>query len=60
LAAYTKKLEYGPASLHATDLRSDDSNQRHLCQTGSTVALDGREFPTTKIDVNLLYEGETK
>lgn len=54
LAAYVKKAEYGPARItaRAVELPAD---VRHLCQTGSTIDLDGAVLPSAPADVADLY-----
>ncbi len=55
LAAYLKKMEYGPASIEATYVEFGDNSPRTLVQTGSGVTIDGEAAPTTDLDVPALY-----
>jgi len=55
LAAFLKKMEYGPASIRANQVVFEDESSRALVQTGSSVTLDGKAFETTDLDVDALY-----
>ncbi|MBN1639707.1 MAG: CotH kinase family protein [Anaerolineae bacterium] len=55
LAAYLKKLEYGPAHIEASEVVFEDGSVRTLVQSGSTVALDGETDYGTALDVDALY-----
>ncbi len=56
LAAYTKKPEYGGATIIADDITIAGGNARTLVQTGSRIVLAGREIETRDIDVDALYD----
>jgi hypothetical protein len=56
LAAYTKKLEYGPAKLDAIDVQLTDVKQPTLVQEGSTLRMNGSEVPGAKMDPKALYD----
>ena len=55
LAAYQKKMEYGPATIEASDVVFEDNSPQSLAQTGSRIAIDGAEARTSDLDVNELY-----
>ncbi len=55
LAAYLKKMEYGPASIQASNVVFGDYSIRTLVQTGSSVTIDGETAATTELDVDELY-----
>ncbi|MCZ6770974.1 MAG: CotH kinase family protein [Proteobacteria bacterium] len=55
LAAYTKKPEYGGATIIADDI-TNVGNQRNLVQFGSRIVLDGREIEAQDIDIDTLYD----
>ncbi len=53
--AYTKKPEYGPASLVAEGLVVDGVGRVAVAQSGSRVVVDGSEIDTEAIDIDALY-----
>jgi len=55
LAAYTKKPQYGPASIFVSNVAIEDSPS-NLCQTGSVIKVDGENVQTQVLDVDRLYE----
>jgi hypothetical protein len=55
LAAYLKKMEYGPASIQASHVVFEDESPKTLVQTGSNVTIDGKAVATTDLDVAELY-----
>lgn len=55
LAAFLKKMEYGPASIRASQVTFADESSRTLVQTGSDVYLNGEATVTTELDVDELY-----
>ncbi|HED65681.1 MAG TPA: hypothetical protein ENJ09_09020 [Planctomycetes bacterium] len=56
LAAYTKKLAFGPAELRAERLRGpQEVLGALLCERGSSLSVDGIPAPETEIDVRELY-----
>jgi hypothetical protein len=55
LAAFCKKMEYGPASIEASYVIFEDASHRTLVQTDSRVTRDGRAASTAEIDVDQLY-----
>jgi len=58
LAAYIKKLSYGPASITAERIAFVDlpAERRTLVQTGSWIDLDGVRIWGVDVDVETLYE----
>jgi hypothetical protein len=56
LMAYTKKPEYGPASIKASNVDFKPSGPVGRVQTGSEIELDGDKLETEDLDVDLLYE----
>jgi hypothetical protein len=55
LAAYQKKVEYGSASIEASDVVFEDNSPQSLVQTGSRIAMNDAEARTSDLDVNELY-----
>ncbi|MGI9590133.1 MAG: hypothetical protein ACR2P8_02100, partial [Myxococcota bacterium] len=55
LAAFTKKNEFGPAVLTASDLVVSGRSFPSLVQTGSRLTLDGRHVATRSFDSGDLY-----
>ncbi len=55
MAAFLKKMEYGPASIQAYYITFEDESTQALVQTGSGVAIDGKAVATTDLDVDDLY-----
>ena len=55
LAAYTKKEQYGPAFIEATELEFLNTEKQTICQTGSEISLDGTDCQAIDIDIDSLY-----
>lgn len=55
LMAYTKKQEFGPATLHATKTTIRNSSLQALAQLGSKVSLNGTQIESEKLDIDQLY-----
>jgi len=55
LAAFTKKAEYGPASVMASDIEFDNVERPMLVQTGNWIDLDGKRIWGGDVDVDGLY-----
>ena len=55
LAAFVKKPEYGPATIHANQLTISDTNLKSLVQTNNIVTLNGVTQDTIAINVDDLY-----
>jgi hypothetical protein len=55
LAAFLKKMEYGPASIQATHVVFEDESLRALVQRGSDVTINGEAIRATELDVDELY-----
>jgi len=55
LAAFLKKMEYGPASIQASHVVFEDESSQALVQTGSSVTINEKEVATTELDVDELY-----
>jgi hypothetical protein len=55
LASYTKKPQYGPAYLNADQILLTDTEVVGLCQTGSTLIVDGSALLCEDLDVESLY-----
>jgi hypothetical protein len=55
LAAFLKKMEYGPASIQASQVVFGDDSPRTLVQRGSGITIDGEVTTTTELDVPALY-----
>jgi len=53
--AYSKKAEYGPGTVIATDVDFDGSARPGVVQYGSLVRIDGVELTASHLDVDLLY-----
>ncbi|MBN1889208.1 MAG: hypothetical protein JW850_14540 [Thermoflexales bacterium] len=60
LAAYTKKPEYGPATITASAVRFDEVARQTLVQTGNWIDLDGTRVWGVAVDVEKLYLPFTK
>jgi hypothetical protein len=56
LMAYTKKPEYGPASIKAADVDFKPAGPAARVQIGSQIELDGEMLATEDLDVDALYE----
>jgi len=55
LAAFLKKMEYGPATIRASDVVFRDDSLHALVQTGSDVNINGETAETTDLDIDELY-----
>ena len=55
LAAYLKKMEYGPAQIQADGVVFQDHSPQALVQTGSRVVINGETAETTDLNVDELY-----
>jgi hypothetical protein len=55
LASYTKKPQYGPAYLNADQILLTDTEVVGICQTGSTLIVDGSALLCEDLDVESLY-----
>lgn len=55
LAAYVKKMEYGPSALLISGVEFGDDSVQSMVQTGSEVTIDGKAARTTDLDVPDLY-----
>ena len=56
LAAFIKKPEYGPATIHARSITwAQTTPAPHLAQQGCTLTIDGAAIPGVVIDVAELY-----
>ena len=53
--AYTKKPEFGGASVHVKGLKIDNTKYPHIAQRGSAVNVDGEEIQRVFLDVEALY-----
>ncbi len=60
LAAYTKKTEYGPASMTASEVVFDNVERPTLVQTGNWIDLDGKRVWGVDVDIDKLYLPFTK
>lgn len=60
LAAYTKKTEYGLASLTASAIQFDGVEQQTLVQSGNWIDVDGGRVWGVEVDVEKLYLRFTK
>lgn len=56
LAAYQKKVEYGPAELVATNVHFMDSSPQILVQKGSKGKVNNIDAPTVTLDVKTFYK----
>lgn len=56
LMAYSKKAEYGPATLTADNMRIIDTGMPAQVQIGNTLSVNGEQIPGQNIDVEILYE----
>ncbi|MDD5618748.1 MAG: hypothetical protein PHG69_06610, partial [Candidatus Omnitrophica bacterium] len=56
LAAYQKKPEYGPAEIKANNVSFNQVAEEVLCQIGSSVVANGKEYAAKKVDIDKLYE----
>ena len=55
LAAYQKKVEYGSATIRASDVVFEDNSPQSLVQTGSRITINDAGARTSNLDVNELY-----
>ncbi len=60
LAAYTKKTEYGPASMTVSEVVFDSVERPTLVQTGNWIDLDGNRVWGVDVDIDKLYLPFTK
>jgi hypothetical protein len=60
LASYTKKTEYGPAGLTASDIVFENVEHPTLVQTGNWIDLDGTRIWGVDVDIDKLYLPFTK
>ena len=57
LAAYEKKPEYGPGTLNAVNLNTQEENIKKIfVQTGSHVTCDGSQIVSKDFDTKALYQ----
>ena len=56
LAAYTKKTQYGAASLTASDVEIVDTANPAFCQLESKIMLNGESILPEDFDVDALYD----
>jgi hypothetical protein len=55
LAAYVKKMEYGPARIEASHVVFKDDSLQTLVQIGSSVIVNDEPATVTELDVDELY-----
>jgi hypothetical protein len=55
LAAYIKKPVFGPASIIAENVTITDTEQLCVVQKGSSILLNGKDYPGQELDVDKLY-----
>lgn len=55
LMAYTKKPEYGPASIEAVNIEYNSPGPIGRVQNGSLIRIDGKTLPSEALDVDALY-----
>ena len=55
LTAYTKKPEYGPANITASDVEFKNTTQKTLVQTESWIHLEDNKIEGSELDVKALY-----
>jgi hypothetical protein len=60
LASYTKKTEYGPAGLTASNIVFENVEHPTLVQTGNWIDLDGTRIWGIDVDIDKLYLPFTK
>lgn len=56
LMSYTKKAEYGSASLSATNVKVENSARVSQVQAGNVLTINGETMSAEKFDVNALYQ----
>ncbi len=55
LAAYQKKMEYGPAHITATNVEARDMSPSALVQKGSSIRINGDYAPTVELSIDDFY-----
>jgi len=60
LMVYEKKPSYGPARLEAGNLRWIRGERSFVAQEGSSLVVEGRRIPTSRVDVEALYDGRMR
>ncbi len=60
LASYTKKTEFGPAGLTASNIVFENVERPTLVQTGNWIDLDGTRIWGVDVDIDKLYLPFTK
>ena len=60
LLAYVKKPEYGPGSIVAARIASDELSEMARVQMGSSIVLDGQSVEPEDLDVDALYQTSMK
>jgi len=60
IAVYTKKPEYGPATMTIENAHLTNVIHEALVQTGSDAQLNNRSMPKTDVDVEAIYAGPDK
>lgn len=58
IAAYTKKMEYGPATINAKGVTLVNVNRKAVVQIDSRVFLNAERIPEKTIDVENFYAKE--
>ena len=56
LAAYQKKMEYGPAHITATNVEVRDMSPSALVQKGSGIRINGNYAPTVELSIADFYD----
>ena len=60
LMAYTKKKEYGPGTIVASQLEMQSILNPAVAQKGSRISIDGKDIEQTDLNVKELYSTLTK
>ena len=60
LMAYTKKKEYGPGTIIASQLEMQSILNPAVAQKGSRISIDGKDIEQTDLNVKELYSTLTK
>ena len=60
LMAYTKKKEYGPGTIVASELEIQSVSSRAVAQKGSHITIDGESIEETDLNVKELYASQMK
>ena len=60
LMVYVKKPSYGAARLEAGELQWKRGEQSFVAQEGSSLVVAGRRIPTSRVDVEALYDGRMR